>query len=409
MHTLKISTRLLFVLLILATIAIPAQAKKETAYQTGFDNWRAAEDGFNGWTLDGIDLDANGALIYDISNPNPTLETDPYPLDGYYGIDFYNGGNFYVGEATSPEMPVDFAFAEAIASWNAITPEGTWIETLISVKLGDRWSKWYNLGVWASNNTITRHSVRLQGDGDGYVAVDTLVLSKKAVPSAYQLKLRLFSADGTTFPTVKNVSLAYSTAPSSQKVFREGDSSTWNTLLNVPECSQMVYSDGGNVWCSPTSTSMVLSFWDGYIGPCEPRVRATVAGVFDKIYDGYGNWPFNTAYAASLGFEAYVVRFSSMAQVEPWIEAGVPVVVSYAWNKGDLTGAAVSSSNGHLSVIVGFDASGNPVVNDPAAAANVDVQRTYLRGEFESIWLEHSGGTSYLIFPAVYYNDSLLP
>ena len=31
----------------------------------------------------------------------------------------------------------------------------------------------------------------------------------------------------------------------------------WNQVLAVPECSQMVYPDGGQVWCSPTSTSMV--------------------------------------------------------------------------------------------------------------------------------------------------------
>ena len=71
-----------------------------------------------------------------------------------------------------------------------------------------------------------------------------------------------------------------------------------------------------------------------------------------------------------------------------------------AWNKGDLTGAAVSSSNGHLSVVVGFDANGNPIVNDPAAATNDEVQRPYDRTEFESLWLEHSGGTTYLIYPA---------
>ena len=52
-----------------------------------------------------------------------------------------------------------------------------------------------------------------------------------------------------------------------------------------------------------------------------------------------------------------------------------------------------------LMVIVGFDASGNPIVNDPAAASNDDVQRTYLRSEFEALWLSTSGGTVYLIFP----------
>ncbi len=129
-------------------------------------------------------------------------------------------------------------------------------------------------------------------------------------------------------------------------------------------------------------------------------MRAAVEGVYDWIYDGYGNWPFNTAYAATKGMEAYVARFTRLAEVEKWVAAGVPVVVSYAWKKSDLTGAPIPSSSGHLAVIVGFDASGNPILNDPAAASDDEVQRTYDRAQFESLWLEHSGGTVYLIYPS---------
>jgi hypothetical protein len=161
----------------------------------------------------------------------------------------------------------------------------------------------------------------------------------------------------------------------------------------------MVYPDGGNVWCSPTSTSMVLGYWGIEPGPCEPRVRDTVAGVYDWIYDGHGNWPFNTAYAASRGLEAYVERFTSLDALEPWIKAGVPVVMSIAWNKNDLDGAPVASSSGHLIVLVGFDDAGNPVVNDPAAATNEDVRITYNRQQLETVWLSNSGGTVYLIYP----------
>jgi hypothetical protein len=268
-------------------------------------------------------------------------------------------------------------------------------------KLDGRWTKWYNLGIWAADTgTIQRHSVRLQGDNDGYVAVDTLVLTNKKAPAnAFQIKLRLFSADGAAIPSVRNLSVAYSTSVSKKPVLSAGDPVRWNTLLPVPECSQMVYPDGGNVWCSPTSTSMVMGFWGFMSGECEPRVRAAVDGVYDWIYDGHGNWPFNTAYAAANGFEAYVVRFTSLDQAEAWVAAGVPVVASLAWNKGELTGAPIPSSSGHLMVIVGFDAAGNPIVNDPAAATNEDVQRTYLRSEFEALWLSASGGTVYLIYP----------
>lgn len=381
----------------LAPAALPAVAK-ETVYKTGFTHWRAAADGFAGWTFDGVST-VGGALKLDLAAATPG--TDPYPAGGYYGRNYYNGGNFLVGEATSPELATPFAFSEAIASWNVETPDGTWIETQISARFGTRWSKWYSLGIWASDSsTIERHSVRLQGDSDGYVAVDTFVNSnKKASPDAFQLKLRLFSDDGSSVPTVNNASVAYSTSPVKKSVLPAGDPALWNTLLDVPECSQMVYPDGGNVWCSPTSTSMVLGYWGIDPGPCETRVRAAVAGVYDWIYDGHGNWPFNTAYAASRGMEAYVARFTSLADAEPWIAAGVPVVMSIAWKKSELTGASVSSSSGHLIVLVGFDENGNPTVNDPAFAADDQVQTTYLRSELESIWLENSGGTVYLIFP----------
>ncbi len=380
------SIRFVLVLMIVLAAVAPASAK-DIPYQTGFNLWRAAEGGFTGWdTTGGIQL-VNGELQLDFASAG--TEVDPYAPGDYYGGNFYNGGDFWVGEATSPEMPADFAFTEAIASWNASTPPGSWVETQMRAQLDGRWTKWYNLGIWAAHTTtIQRHSVRLQGDGDGYVGIDTLVLTnKKAQASAFQIKLRLFSADGVAIPSVRNLSVAYSTGAPKKPALSAGNTDLWNTLLDVPECSQMVYPDGGNVWCSPTSTSMVLGFWGIMPGDCEPRVRAAVEGVYDWIYDGHGNWPFNTAYAAATGLEGYVARFTSLDQAEAWVAAGVPVVASIAWGKGDLTGAPIPSSAGHLMVIVGFDASGNPIVNDPAAASNDDVQRTYLRSEFEALWL----------------------
>ncbi|MBK9714926.1 MAG: hypothetical protein IPO81_27065 [Kouleothrix sp.] len=51
-------------------------------------------------------------------------------------------------------------------------------------------------------------------------------------------------------------------------------------------------------------------------------------------------------------------------------------------------------------MLVGFDPSGNPIVNDPAASADGGVRRTYLRSEFEPLWQTASGGTVYLIYPS---------
>jgi hypothetical protein len=248
---------------------------------------------------------------------------------------------------------------------------------------------------------VERHSVNLQSDADAYVAVDTLVVTNETEPvEAYQLKLRLFSENSSAVPAVGNASVAFSEAPASPGALQLGNPDRWDQELPVPTCSQMVYPDGGEVWCSPTSTSMVLGYWSQDTGDCEPRVRAAVAGVYDWLYDGHGNWPFNTAYAATQSLEGYVARLTSLAQTEEWIAAGVPVVVSLAWGPGELSGAPLTSSNGHLMVLVGFDADGNPRVNDPAWPSDDDVRSTYLRDEFESLWLKHTAGTAYLIYPS---------
>jgi deazaflavin-dependent oxidoreductase (nitroreductase family) len=369
-------------------------------HAAGFVRWRAAKDGFAGWQMRGVSRAADGTLQF--QQATASAETDPYAPGTYQGRNFYDGGGFFVGEATSPIVTTPFAFTEAIASWNASTPPGTWIEMQIRARFNTRWSRWYNLGVWASDHsTIERHSVKQQDDTDGRVATDTLVVTnQEQAPAAVQLKVRLFSATGSLTPVVRNLSVAYSTPAPKAPILLDGNPERWNQLLNVPECSQMVYADGGEVWCSPTSIAMVVKYWASDTGACEPTVRAAVAGVDDWVYEGYGNWPFNVAYAATQGLEGYVVRFTTLRQVEEWIAAGVPVIASVAWGKGELTGAPIPTSSGHLVTIVGFDAQGNPIVNDPAADTASDVQRTYLRAEFETAWLKSSGGVVYVIYPA---------
>ena len=397
---LNLLTSTFTVISILTLVLVPTAAAKRATYQTGFIRWRAAEHGFAGWTLNGVRI-TEGVLEFD--GATAVEGTDPYAPEAYNGHNYYNGGSFFVGEATSPEISTAFDYKEAIASWNATTPSGSWVEVQFRTQYaGTRWSKWYILGIWAADtSTVERHSVQSQGDADGFVAVDTFVsTNKKEVTNKFQLRLRLFSADRVVSPTVQNASVAYSTEAPKSASASTGNPANWNTLINVPQCSQMVYPDGGEVWCSPTSTSMVLGRWGYLPGACEPRVRAAVEGVFDWVYDGHGNWPFNTAFAAEQGFEGYVARFTSLSKVEEFVKAGVPVIMSIAWGNGDLTGADIDSTNGHLLVLVGFDDQGNPIANDPASPADGSpVQHTYMRSEFEPLWLEASGGTVYLIYP----------
>jgi hypothetical protein len=376
-----------------ALSALPAPgtpgASAADGYLTSQFRWRAA-GGFEAWeTGPGTIRTADGRLSLDPSSAPGAVDA----AGTYHGKNFYNGGPYVFGEVTSPMTAAGFEVTQAVASWDADTPAGSWIEVSLRARLpGGRLTKWYSAGVWAADgSTVARHSVDDQGDGDADLATDTLVIPDgKPAADALQMKVRLMTARPDAAPGLRLAAVAVSTAPRGRATTAPpasaGDPARWGKVLDVPACSQS-YPDGGD-WAHDT-------------GPCEPRVRAAVEGVYDWVYKGHGNWPFNTAYAATRGLEAYVTRFRSLADAEPWIAAGVPVGISYAWTAGTLTGAPVRSSDGHLGVLVGFDDHGDPVVNDPAARGDgaSPVRRTYRRAELENVWVGKSGGTAYLAFP----------
>ena len=366
--------------------------------------WRADRStGFEDWTFLGAHI-TNGRLAL-VGEDVPVIGTEiegltlPLTATGRAGI------------AVSPVRSTAAPFRELIASWNAQTPPGSWIELRVRAQVGEeggRWSRWYEFGSWSTNSGPEyRQSVKDQRDADGRVSTDTVLL--RAPSTAYQFAVTLrtdraiVATSGPQSPSVSLVTVLAST-PSTTARAIGSTGAALGVTLPVPERSQMIYPNGGPVWCSPTSTSMVMAYWAERLG--EPSLNRPVpevaAAVYDVVYRGNGNWPFNTAYAGQYGLTAYVSRMSSLVQVERWIEAGIPVIASLAWDPGELGNAAVPSTDGHLLVIVGFTPTGDVVVNDPAAdpRLGLSVQRVYPRAALERLWLTHSGGTVYLIHPA---------
>src|SRR5829696_8599566 len=96
---------LVSVIMLSMVSSVSAKGKGDGTYQTGFTRWRAAENGFAGWGLSGVQLNG-GALTFD----STTTGVDPYPARQYNGGNYYNGGSFLVGEATSPEVPTAFNY-----------------------------------------------------------------------------------------------------------------------------------------------------------------------------------------------------------------------------------------------------------------------------------------------------------
>ncbi len=214
---------------------------------------------------------------------------------------------------------------------------------------------------------------------------------------SYRLRVTRHGS-GTSPPAVHSVGAVVSagqapTATSSPTTRAE-------RILDVPRLSQMTWKGvGGDGWCSPTSVAMVLSH-AGTLPPTTDSGTVDVARAAAEVRDpayGAGNWPFNTAWAATLTGHAFVTRLRDLRDAERFIDAGIPLVASVAYPRGALRGAPTRGTEGHVVVIRGFTSDGAVVTNDPASPTERRVRRTYDRGQFERAWLEGSGGLVYVI------------
>jgi hypothetical protein len=388
---------LIFLSLFLSVLETAPVAQAAETRSTSLWTQSGARD-FAGWKLDGLKVEDNSLKL-----GQALSGSDPYGKNGYRGGNYYNGGSYFYGEALSPYYGPTGGFDSLIPSWNARTPSGTWISVSVRVLVNGRWTKFYNMGVWASDTgTVKRHSVNGQDDANAKVETDTLVPTSRA--AAFQVKTTLFSENpSNATPVLQRVSV--NTLRNGTTPTLSANRAAWGRDLPVPERSQMIYPGGGEVWCSPTSLSMVMAFLgEKYNLPgLSLEVPNVASSTYDWIYDGNGNWPFNVAYASSINnLNGFVTRFHGLAQVEAWIEAGLPVIASVSYSAGQLPGSPISATGGHLLVIRGFDTNGNVITNDPAGdpRQGEKVRIVYPRAAFEKVWLNGSGGTVYLLFPA---------
>jgi hypothetical protein len=333
------------------------------------------------------------------------------------------GGTTYdVGRWVSRWARPGFGFTELVASWEAKTPGDSWVE--IEVRGQDasgRRSSWDSLGRWAYDDKhLRRTSIAGQDDDLARVATDTWRTTSPAGLDRWRVRVSLMRRSGATTkaPSLGHVSATTSRRPDTRPATSKPGvvAKAGGTVLDVPRFSQMVHSGhypqwggGGEAWCSPTSLSMVLAFHDALPRPRDyswvpaghgaPWVDHAARMTFDHGYDGAGNWSFNAAYAARLVRRAEVSRLPDLRAVERLVADGLPVIISIAFDAGELSGGPLTSSNGHLLVVVGFTADGDVVVNDPAADSPTGVRRTYDRAQLERIWQDASTGTAYVLRP----------
>ncbi len=270
---------------------------------------------------------------------------------------------------------------EFVPSWTGFSTDDGKLK--ISLKPLDSRENWFDLGTWSLNGQKSSKNDQSSLFGDVYT--DTFI-SKSPLRS---IKVRLEAVGNAKFESFQLSS-------------RQDWGSDYIGLrmaispLNVPMRAQMSYP-GGNVLCSPTSVSMILSYWGSVLERSELNLDVPIVqkGVYDPAWPGTGNWSFNTAFAGSQpGMKGYVTRLRGIGDIEDWLRHKIPVACSVS--SAMLKGAEKPADNdGHIVVVVGEDEAGNLIFNDPGR--NV-VRMTYLREDFDRAWAR-SGRTVYLVYP----------
>jgi hypothetical protein len=266
-------------------------------------------------------------------------------------------------------------------------PVGSGARLSARVRSPAGWKDWACLGVYGEAEDLPRSDPEAAD-----VAVDLLRVGAGATELDVRLEVEAGPLGGS--PQLRRLALEAWTTGSLLPEGTATRSPAWGRILDVPERSQQVEDPtlAARI-CSPTSLAMVLEF----LGVSLPTAEVAAA-VRDRAADLYGNWSFNVAFAAEHGHPATVRRLTSLADLEAEIEAGRPAVISHRYEAGQLSGAPLPRTDGHLAVVVGFSEAGDVVVNDPAAdpSQGEAVRRVYPRAELAAAWLERADGVAYL-------------
>lgn len=143
--------------------------------------------------------------------------------------------------------------------------------------------------------------------------------------------------------------------------------------------------------CSPTCVSMVLNLWR------RPHDwLALVEECRDPASGLYGVWPLALRAAARRGSLGAVEVFGDWAEPLAVLQRGIPLVTSIRFANGELPGAPLTDTGGHLVVVHAADPR-EVHVCDPAAPDG-QVQRVYPAEAFSGAWLRHRGA-AYILPP----------
>jgi hypothetical protein len=272
-------------------------------------------------------------------------------------------------------------FNQFLFCWNALRPSVGYFSFQIKTRdaATQRWGRWHTMAAWGNNMQQSYLS-----DSDGMSKYVHVRLEMEPPHRADAFAIKVTAHDGANLALIKRL---FGTAIDYDRFKPEAAGTLCLpscTIDGVPQLAQLsINHTQCTQMCSPTSSTMLAGYLTGkQYDPLEFALKS-----YDHGLQAYGSWPFNVAHAfdaCSGAWYYFNTRLNSFRELHAYLQRSLPVVVSV---RGYLPGALKPFNNGHLLLVVGYDADKHAVVcHDPAAYEHADVVKKYPLEDFIRAW-----------------------
>lgn len=274
-------------------------------------------------------------------------------------------------------------FTQLLFSWNGFRNQPGYFSFWVRARnhTDGKWGSWHKMIEWGDG--VQRSFLSKSKDFSDYMHVR---LEVKSPDYADAFCVKIMAHDGADLSAIKSFAVTLSDYRTfkPETVDKKGVRLPSVRIKSVPKIAQLSLDhQRSNHMCSPVSCSMLVGFlMKKDVDPLEFAKKS-----FDEGLDTYGSWPFNTAHAYELCDQKFwfaPVRLHSFQELHSYLQQGIPVVVSV---RGAIEGAPKSYDNGHLLVVVGWDAHKQAVIcHDPAFDDAGKIVKQYPIKSFLSAW-----------------------
>ena len=278
-------------------------------------------------------------------------------------------------------MEFDSPFNHGLPSWNGTAPETyASFKIQMSFEVNETWSSWVTVGFWDNNVWGNYGSTYFTG---GQVSIDEVKLTQYVTKAKFKV---LFHRNSTSYrsPSLHQLSLFVSDTKTTDNVNISEIVNDKPPAIFIPTEFVHQYSVdsqiGGRI-CSPSSTAMILMSYDIDVDVYDFAVRT-----LDTYWDLFGVWPRNVQHASEYALNGSVTRYRDWSSAYEVLDKGGRIAMSL--------GPPLFS--GHLVMLAGFDASGNPLVHNPASTNGYG--QKYNNTDIAKSWF-NKGGISYTMYP----------